>query len=78
MGKDSATSEKLSNNTGDGKITPWYVYGYQLLDKVEYLSRECFVFGRRTSGYFDLRILDGEVISRFASVRRLTLVERAS
>jgi len=54
-----------------------YVYGYQLFDKVEYLSRECFVFARRTSGYFDLRTLDGEVISRSASVRKLKLVERS-
>jgi len=57
---------------------PGYVHGYQLFDKVEYLSRECFVFGRRTSGYFDLRTLDGEVISRSASVRKLKLVERSS
>jgi len=57
---------------------PGYVHDYQLFDKVEYLSRECFVFGRRTSGYFDLRTLDGEVISRSASVRKLKLVERSS
>ena len=47
---------------------PGYVHGYQLFDKVEYLDRECFVFGRRSSGYFDLRTLDGEVVSRSASV----------
>ncbi len=57
---------------------PGYVHGYQLFDKVEYLSRECFVFGRRSSGYFDLRTLDGEVVSRSASVGKLKLVERAS
>ena len=57
---------------------PGYVHDYQLFDKVEYLSRECFVFGRRTSGYFDLRTVDGEVISRSASVRELKLVERSS
>ena len=57
---------------------PGYVHGYQLFDKVEYLDRECFVFGRRSSGYFDLRTLDGEVVSRSASVGKLKLVERAS
>ncbi len=57
---------------------PGYVHGYQLFDKVEYLARECFVFGRRSSGYFDLRTLDGEVVSRSASVGKLKLVERSS
>ena len=57
---------------------PGYVHGYQLFDKVEYLDRECFVFGRRSSGYFDLRTLDGEVVSRSASVGKLKLVERSS
>lgn len=57
---------------------PRYVHGYQLFDKVDYQGRECFVFGRRTSGYFDLRTLDGEVIHRSASVKKIRLIEKAS
>jgi len=57
---------------------PRYVHGYQLFDKVDYQGRECFVFGRRTSGYFDLRTLDGEIIHRSASVKKLKLIEKAS
>lgn len=57
---------------------PGYVHDHQLFDKVEYLDRECFVFGRRSSGYFDLRTLDGEVVNRSASVGKLKFVERSS
>ena len=36
-----------------------YVFNYQLFDKVKYNKEECFIFGRRTSGSFDIRKLDG-------------------
>ena len=52
-----------------------YVHVYKLFDKVEYLSGECFVFGRRKSGYFYLRTLDGEVVSRSASVGKQNLLK---
>ena len=57
---------------------PRYVFGYQLFDKVRYNNQECFVFGRRASGYFDLRLLDGTKISAGVSYKKLMLVERAS
>ena len=57
---------------------PRYVFGYQLFDKVRYNNQECFVFGRRASGYFDLRLLDGTKISAGVSYKKLTLIERAS
>ncbi len=57
---------------------PRYVFGYQLFDKVRYHGQECFVFGRRASGYFDLRLLDGTKISAGVSYKKLTLIERAS
>lgn len=55
-----------------------YVKGYQLFDKVLYEGKECFIFGRRNSGYFDLRLLDGTKIHASASWKKLRRVETAS
>ena len=52
-----------------------YVYGYQLFDKVLYNGIECYIFSRRTSGYFDLRLLDGTKISSGVSYKKLQLLE---
>ncbi len=57
---------------------PKYVHGFRLFDCVKYQGTTCFVFGRRTSGYFDLRTLDGTQIHASASSKKLTLVQRAS
>jgi len=57
---------------------PRYLLGYQLFDKVLHEGQECFVFGRRTSGYFDLRKLDGTKVSASASYKKLRLLERAN
>lgn len=54
---------------------PKYVYGYQLFDKVLYNGIECYIFGRRSSGYFDLRLLDGIKISAGISYKKLKLLE---
>ena len=35
------------------------VKGFRLFDTVEYEDQEYFVFGRRTSGFMDIRTLDG-------------------
>lgn len=56
--------------------TPKYVFGYQLFDRVKYRGRECFIFGRRASGSFDIRRLDGTKISAGAGYKKLTLLER--
>lgn len=57
---------------------PKQVHGFHLFDSVEYQGTRCFVFGRRSSGYFDLRTLDGTKIHASASYKKLTLVQRAS
>ena len=54
---------------------PKYVYGYQLFDKVLYNGIECYIFGRRSSGSFDLRLLDGTKISAGVSYKKLKLLE---
>jgi len=56
---------------------PKYVHGFQLFDKVLYERQECFVFGRRSSGYFDLRLLDGTKIHASAHFKNLKLAEHA-
>ena len=53
----------------------YLVKGFRLFDKVEFEGQVCFIFGRRSSGYFDIRKLNGEVISRNASWKKLKLLE---
>ena len=55
---------------------PYLVKGFRLFDKVKYKGEECFIFGRRSSGYFDLRKLDGTVIHRSASYKDLKLLSK--
>lgn len=55
-----------------------FVRGYQLFDKVHYEGQTCFVFGRRKTGYFDLRTLQGVRVHKCASDKKLTLLERAT
>ena len=68
------------NKGGTRKLNqaPKYVFGYRLFDKVKYNGRECFVWARRTSGYFAVKTIDGKVIHNSASFKKLKLVERAS
>ena len=51
------------------------VFGFHLFDKVKYKNIECFLFGRRSSGSFDIRKLNGDVISHGISYKKLKLVE---
>lgn len=52
------------------------VHGFRLFDKVLFAGTECFIWGRRTSGYFDLRLLSGECIHRSANAKKLHLLEK--
>ena len=64
--------------------TSYLVKSFRLFDKVEYNGEECFIFGRRSSGYFDIRMLDGTKVHagisykklRFLETRHTTLTER--
>lgn len=57
---------------------PYLVKGFRLFDKVMYDNQECFIFGRRSSGYFDLRKLDGTVVHRSANCKYLKLLQSRS
>jgi N6-L-threonylcarbamoyladenine synthase len=56
----------------------YIVHGYRLFDKVKFDGQECFVFGRRASGYFDLRMLDGTKVHASASHKKIRLAEYAN
>ena len=67
----------LKGNIRKSNQAPLYVKGFRLFDKVLYQGTECFVWGRRASGYFMLRKLDGEKVSNSANCKHLTLLERS-
>jgi N6-L-threonylcarbamoyladenine synthase len=54
---------------------PYLVKGFRLFDKVEYDGQECFIFGRRSSGYFDIRRLDGTRVHAGISYKKLRFLE---
>ena len=53
----------------------YLVKGFRLFDKVKYGGQVGFIFGRRSSGYFDIRKLNGEVIHKSASYKKLKLLD---
>lgn len=53
----------------------YLVKGFRLFDKVRFKGQECFIFGRRTSGSFDVRLLDGGKISPCAGYKKLKLLQ---
>lgn len=65
------------NKGGTRKLnqTPKFMFGFQLFDRVLYKGQECFVFGRRSSGGFDIRKLNGEKINANVNYRKLKHIE---
>ena len=55
---------------------PYLVKGFRLFDKVLYNGIECFVFGRRASGSFDIRKLDGTKVHVGIGYKKLVLLEK--
>lgn len=51
----------------------YIVKGFRLFDNVSYKGQECFIFGRRSSGSFDIRLLDGTKISAGVTYKKLRL-----
>ena len=54
---------------------PYLVHGFRLFDKVLCKGEVGFIFGRRSSGAFDVRRLDGTKISAGISYKKLSLLE---
>lgn len=57
---------------------PYTVFGFRLWDKVKINGKECFINGRRTSGYFALTALDGSKVTNSASYKKLKLLVTAN
>lgn len=53
---------------------PYHVKGFRLFDKVRYKGIECFVFGRRSSGSFDIRLFDGTRVNAGVTYKKLQFV----
>ena len=83
MGRNGAGDPTSSPNiaeeyhTSDRMVNVMFVYVLNC-HGVRYENVTCFVFGRRSSGYFDLRTLDGTKVSASASYKKLNLVQKAS
>jgi N6-L-threonylcarbamoyladenine synthase len=54
---------------------PYEVKGFRLYDKVKWKSQACFIFGRRSTGYMDLRSLDGTRLNSSVGYKNLKLLE---
>ena len=53
------------------------VKGFRLFDKVQYQGKPYYVFGRRNSGFFDIRTLDGTKVNKGSiNCKFLKLVEQ--
>lgn len=54
---------------------PYEVMGFRLYDKVKWKGQICFIFGRRSTGRMDLRLLDGTKINASVSYKNLKVLE---
>ena len=55
---------------------PYIVKNFRLFDKVRFQGQTGFIFGRRRSGSFDIRKLNGTKISPCAGYKKLRLLEK--
>lgn len=58
---------------------PYLVKGFRLFDKVSHQGKEYFIFGRRATGYFDIRTLDGIKVNKGSiSYKKLRIQDTAN
>ena len=77
--KHNRQIHKLTINKGRKRKrnqSPFEVFGYRLFDKVKCKGEVGFIFGRRASGSFDIRKLDGTKISAGISYKKLELISK--
>jgi N6-L-threonylcarbamoyladenine synthase len=55
---------------------PYEVLGFRLYDKVLWKGIKCFIFGRRSTGRMDLRLLDGTKINASVAYKNLKLLNK--
>ena len=54
---------------------PYEVMGFRLFDKVKWKGQVCFIFGRRSTGRMDIRLLNGTNINASAGYKNLKVIE---
>lgn len=54
---------------------PYEVMGFRLYDRVRWKQQDCFIFGRRTTGRMDLRLLDGTRVNASVGYKKLRMLE---
>ena len=55
-----------------------YVFGYRLFDKVQFNGQDCFIWGRRTTGIFTIKAINGKMMKDGISFKKLKLVEKST
>ena len=67
----------IINKGGTRKMnqSSYITHGFRLFDKVSFDGKECFIYGRRKSGSFNIRKIDGEIIRKNITFRKLCLVD---
>ena len=84
MRKTRSHNRKIHKDTilkgGERKLnqTEKLIGGFGLFDIVRYGDDVCYIHGRRASGYFDIRKLDGTKVHAGIHYRNLKLVERVN
>lgn len=57
---------------------PYEVKGFRLYDQVLWKGQKCFIFGRRSTGRMDLRLLDGTHLNASVGYKNLKLLKMRS
>ena len=57
---------------------PYEVKGFRLYDNVLWKGQKCFIFGRRSTGRMDLRLLDGTHVNASVGYKNLKLLKMRS
>ena len=56
--------------------SPYIIHGFRLFDKVRINSQTGFIYGRRQSGSYLVKDIDGNIISSSISYKKLNLIEK--
>ncbi len=66
------------NKGGTRKLnqSPYIVNGFRLFDKVKYQDQECFILGRRKTGYFNIGVFEKGSKQKGVSYQKLKLIEK--
>ena len=52
------------------------IHGFRLFDKIRINNQTGFIYGRRQSGFYLVKDIDGNIISSNISYKKLNLIEK--